>query len=139
MNDNLCRHICEPEKLSPPPPQSSISRQQAHKQRKYSEEHQVLQGTKGCRLKYKQATATMDYSFVSLQFLSFNVSKGFLVQCFNGVKKGQIRAISRHMEGQETSDSDPHQGKIQNYLSFCTHPDVHGFRGQTHIYMQERV
>ena len=38
--------------------------------------------------------------------------------------EGQIRAISRHMEGQETSDSDPHQGKIQNYLAFCTHPDV---------------
>ena len=36
-------------------------------------------GTKGCRLKYKQATTTMDYSFLSLQFLSFNVSKGFLI------------------------------------------------------------
>ena len=31
--------------------------------------------------------------------------------------EGQIHAISRHMEGQETSDSDPHQGKIQNYLA----------------------
>ena len=34
------------------------------------------------------------------------------------------------MEGQETSDLDPHQGKIQNHLAFCTHPDVHGFKGQ---------
>ena len=33
------------------------------------------------------------------------------------------------MEGQETSDSDPYQGKIQNYLAFCTHPDVRGFEG----------
>ena len=30
-SDNLCRHVYEPEKPSPPPPQSSISRYQAHK------------------------------------------------------------------------------------------------------------
>ena len=36
-------------------------------------------GTKGCRLKYMQATTTMDYSFFSLQFLFFNVSKGFVI------------------------------------------------------------
>ena len=42
--------------------------------------------------------------------------------------KGRIRVISRHMEGQETSDSDPHQGKLQNNFSFCTHPDVRGLR-----------
>ena len=35
------------------------------------------------------------------------------------------------MEGQETSESDPHQGKLQNNLAFCTHTDVRGFRGQT--------
>ena len=28
------------------------------------------------------------------------------------------------MEGQETSESDPHQGKLQKNLAFCTHPDV---------------
>ena len=27
--------------------------------------------------------------------------------------------ISRHMEGQETSDLDPHQGKIQNIWPFA--------------------
>ena len=35
------------------------------------------------------------------------------------------------MEGQETSESDPHQGKLQNNLVFYTHPDLCGFRGQT--------
>ena len=35
--------------------------------------------TKGCRIKYKQATTTMDYSSRALQFLPFNVSKGFLI------------------------------------------------------------
>ena len=44
--------------------------------------------------------------------------------------KGQIQAILRHMEFQEISESDPHQGKLQKNLAFCTHPDVHGFRGQ---------
>ena len=43
------------------------------------------------------------------------------------------------MEGQETSESDPHQGKLQKNFSFCTHPDVRGFRGQTRVYMRERV
>ena len=38
------------------------------------------------------------------------------------------------MEGQETGDLDPHQGKLQNNLAFCTHPDVRGFKGQTHVY-----
>ena len=38
--------------------------------------------------------------------------------------EGQIQVILRHMEGQETSDSDPHQGKLQKYLAFCTHPYV---------------
>ena len=31
--------------------------------------------------------------------------------------EGRIQVISRHMEGQETSDSDPHQGKLQKYLT----------------------
>ena len=94
-------------------------------------------GTKGCRLKYKQAMTTMDYSFHALQFLSFNVSNGFPIYQSKGVMEGQIRVISRHMEGQETSGSDTHQGKLQKYFSFCTHPDVHGFKGNIHVYTWE--
>ena len=52
--------------------------------------------------------------------------------------EGQIRAISKHMEGQETSDLDPHQGKLQKYLAFCTHPDVRGFKGNIRVYTRER-
>ena len=33
--------------------------------------------------------------------------------------EGQIRAISRHMEVQDTSDSDPHQGKLKNIWPFA--------------------
>ena len=32
--------------------------------------------------------------------------------------KGRIRAISRHREGQESSESDPCQGKLQKDLDF---------------------
>ena len=53
--------------------------------------------------------------------------------------EGQIRAISMHMEGQETSDSDPHQEKLQKYLAFCTNPDVHGFEGHIHVHTREWV
>ena len=52
--------------------------------------------------------------------------------------EGRIRVISRNMEGQETSDSDPHQGKLRNHLAFFTHPDVRGFKGQIRVYMRER-
>ena len=53
--------------------------------------------------------------------------------------EGRIQAISRYMEDQETSDLDPHQEKLQNYLAFCTHPDVRRFKGQIHVYMREQV
>ena len=53
--------------------------------------------------------------------------------------EGEIQAISRNMEGQDPSDSDPHQGKLQQYLAFCTHPDVRGFKGYIHVYMRECV
>ena len=52
--------------------------------------------------------------------------------------EGQIRVMLRNMEGQETSDSNPHQGKTQKHLAFCTHPDVHGFKGNIRVYTLER-
>ena len=91
-------------------------------------------GTRGCRLKYMQAMATMDYSFVALQFLPFNVSKGFLIYHSKGVMEGQIRAILRNMEGQKPSDSGTNEGKLQKYLDLCTHPDVRGFKVNTYVY-----
>ena len=42
--------------------------------------------------------------------------------------EGQIKAILRYMEGQETSDLDPHQGKLQNYLPFAYIPMYTGLR-----------
>ena len=36
--------------------------------------------------------------------------------------KGQIRAISRHREGHESSESDPCQGKLQKDLDFVHIP-----------------
>ena len=36
-------------------------------------------GINGCKLKYKKTVATMDYIVFALQFLLFNVSKGFLI------------------------------------------------------------
>ena len=53
--------------------------------------------------------------------------------------EGQIRAILSHMEFQETIDSDTHQGKLQKYLAFNIHPNVHGFKGYIHVYTRERV
>ena len=39
-----------------------------------------------------------------------------------GIMKGRIRAISRHMEGEESNESDPCQGKIQKDLDYAHIP-----------------
>ena len=36
--------------------------------------------------------------------------------------KGRIRAISRHMEDQESNESDPCQGKLQKDLDYAHIP-----------------
>ena len=50
-----------------------------------------------------------------------------------GIMKGQIRAISRHMEGQESYESDPSQGTVQKDSDLCTHPDVRDYRGNIRV------
>ena len=42
------------------------------------------------------------------------------------------------MEGQEASDSDTPQGKLQKYFDLCTHLDVRGFIVNIHVYTLER-
>ena len=39
-----------------------------------------------------------------------------------GIMKHRIRAISRHMEGQELNESDPCQGKLQKDLDYAHIP-----------------
>ena len=58
--------------------------------------------------------------------------------------KGQIRAISRYMEGQESNESDPGQGTFQKDLDYAhilmyatigVKPAyVHGYRGKSRVY-----
>ena len=36
-----------------------------------------------------------------------------------GIMMGRIRAISRHMEGQDSNESDPCQGKLQKDLDYA--------------------
>ena len=36
-----------------------------------------------------------------------------------GIMKGRIHAISRHMEGQESYESDPSQGMLQKDLDYA--------------------
>ena len=62
----------------------------------------------------------MDYSFFALNsLLCLQCTKGFLIYLFKGVMKGRIRLISRHREGQESSESDPCQGKLQKDLDYA--------------------
>ena len=51
--------------------------------------------------------------------------------------EGLIQVISRHMEGQETSDSNPHQGKLQNIWPFAHIPMYMGL-GVISTYIDEK-
>ena len=63
---------------------------------------------------------------------------------FKGIMKGRIRAISRHMEGHESYESDPSQGTLQKYLDYVhismyatiegISAYVHGYRGKGRVY-----
>ena len=48
--------------------------------------------------------------------------------------EGQIRAITRNMEGQESSGLGTHEVKLQKYLDLCTHPDVRKFEVKIRVY-----
>ena len=76
----------------------------------------------------------MDYSFFALNSLIFlQCTIEFLIYLFKGVMKGRIRVISKNMEGQESNESDPCQGKLQKDLDYV-HINVHGFSGKNIIY-----
>ena len=50
--------------------------------------------------------------------------------------EGRIQVISRHMEGQETSQSDPNQGKLQNIWPFA-HIPMYASLGFISVYIHE--
>ena len=87
----------------------------------------------------------MDYSFFALNSLLLpSMYQGVSYIALKGIMKGRIRAISRHMEGQESNESDPCQGKLQNDLDYAhipMHVDigvklayVRGYRGKSRVY-----
>ena len=51
--------------------------------------------------------------------------------------KGRIRAISRHMEDQETSELDPCQGKLQKDLGFV-HISMYAVLEVKSTYMRDK-
>ena len=63
---------------------------------------------------------------------------------FKGILKGRIHAISRHMEGQESYESDPSQEKLQKDLDYAHIPMyaviwvkpayVRGYLVKIHVY-----
>ena len=70
--------------------------------------------------------------------------QGVLYIASQGIMKGRIEAISRHMEGQESNESDPCQGKLQKDLDYAHIPMytdigvklayVCGYRGKNRVY-----
>ena len=52
--------------------------------------------------------------------------------------EGQIQAISRHMEGQETSESDPHQRKTPKIIWPFAHISMYAVLGVKPAYIREK-
>ena len=65
----------------------------------------------------------MDYSFFALNSLFFpSMCQGVPYIAFKGIMKGLIHVISSHMEGQESYESDPCQGKLRKDLDYAHIP-----------------
>ena len=73
-NYNLCWNVYKPENSCPPPGPPSLNSKLTRKG-KLGKNKKCSKGTKGCIIKYMQATKIMDFIFLSLQFLPVNVSK----------------------------------------------------------------
>ena len=101
---------------------------------KLGKNRKVLQGTKGCRLKHKFWKQWTIVLLLSILSYAFNVPRGSLYSFFKGILKGRIRAISRHMERPGVKWVKSMSRKTPKGFGLCTHPNVHGFSGQTHVY-----
>ena len=93
----------------------------------------LLQGTKGCRLKHK---FWQQWTIVSL--LS-------ILLCLQCIQRVPYIALQWGNEGSNLSDLKGYgrlgvkwvrskSRKTPTGFGFCTHPDVHGFSGQNHVY-----
>ena len=81
----------------------------------------VLQGTKGCRLKHKFQKQWTIISLLSI-LLCLQCIQRVPYIAFQWGNERLNPSDSRHMEGQETSKSDPCQGKIQKDLDYAHIP-----------------
>ena len=95
----------------------------------------VLQGTKGCRLKYKFWQQWTIISLLSISLYVFNVPRGSLYSFTRDnewLNLCDIKAYGRPRVEWVGSMSR----KNPKGFGLCTHPDVHGYRGQTRICMR---
>ena len=89
----------------------------------------------------------MDYSFDTLNsLLSLPplMYQGVPYIASQGTMKGRIQAILRHMEGQESNESNPSQGNFQKDLDYAHIPMyttigvkpayVRSYRGKSRVY-----
>ena len=80
----------------------------------------------------------MDYSFFALNSLFLpSMYQGVPYIDSKGVMKGRIRVISRHMQGQESIQLDPRQGKLQKDLDFV-HIFMYAFLEIKPTYIREK-
>ena len=100
---NLCRHVCESKKtnppLGPPPPQSYISRYQAHYLKEsLGRTQKCSKGTKGYRLKRKFQQQWTIVSLLSISLYAFNVPRGSLYSFTRdneGLNPSDLKAYGR--------------------------------------------
>ena len=97
----------------------------------------VLQGTKRCRLKHKFRKQWTIVSLLAILLCLQCIQRVPYIAFQWGNLNGRIRAISRHMEGLETSELDPCQGKLQKDLNFV-HIPMYTVLGVKPVYIRDK-
>ena len=105
------------------------------KKRKSWEENYVLMGQRDANSSISKTDTTMNYSFLTLQFLLLQCIQGVLYIALQRGNGGSNLSVLKEFGGPRVKLFRHILGKIQKYLSFCTHPDVHGFEVKSCIYM----
>ena len=135
-NDNLYQHLVEIKKLSPPPLQSSISRQ-AHKTKaSLGRSTNGSSKDKGMKTLVYKNEAQIHYSSFAPTSSPPSMLPNSSIYSPSMRSEGSIWSVYRYMEGQESSYLLLEEGKLQIFLFWAHFLMYAGHSGARCVYMR---
>ena len=95
----------------------------------------VLQGTKGCRLKYKFQQQWTIVSLLLIISYSFNVPRGSLYSFQRDTERSNPRDLKAYGRPRVIWVGSKSRNAPKGF-GLCTHPHIRGYRGQTRVCMR---